>query len=143
MSRRGHEGMRQGAIVIPSGTELWPHELETAKALAAAGMTVEFQRRMEGERISSADVVIRGVLWEMKAPISSSSDSLSRRMRLATKQSPNIIIDASRAERTTDQAFEKELRKALSRVSGVKRLMLVKKSREVIDIKPYRQVLCA
>ncbi|MDR0350396.1 MAG: hypothetical protein LBH64_02455, partial [Coriobacteriales bacterium] len=37
-------------IIIPSGANVWPHELKAAQALAAIGLTVEFIRRSERER---------------------------------------------------------------------------------------------
>lgn len=88
--------------------------------------------RISGQKIKSADVSMGGVSREMKAPNIASIDSLSRLLRRASKQSPNAIIDAVRAARTTDILFEESLRKAKSRVSAIRRLLLVRKSRGVI-----------
>lgn len=40
----------KGKIIIAPDLNVWPHEYETAKALAMAGMTVEFIRRSEEYR---------------------------------------------------------------------------------------------
>lgn len=57
----------KGKIIIAPGINVWPHELKTAEALAEAGHVVEFVRRREEKRAKSADALIDGVLWEMKA----------------------------------------------------------------------------
>ena len=126
---------RGGKVIIPAGTDVWPHELETAEALAAAGFEVEFVRRTEGKGAKSADVVIDGVLWEMKAPESSGEKSLDRVLRRASRQSPNVIVDAARMRRCTDRTAERDLRKLFPLISGLRRLLLVKKCREVLVIK--------
>ena len=57
-----------GKVIVPAHIEVWPHEFKTAQALAAAGFTVEFLRRSEGAGVKSADIIMNGVAWEMKAP---------------------------------------------------------------------------
>ena len=52
---------------IRSGVNVWPHELKTAQAFTAIGKDVEFIRRSEEQRTTSADAVIDGLVWEMKA----------------------------------------------------------------------------
>ena len=49
--------VRIGDVVVPGGTNVWPHELATAKALAMAGHDVEFLPRIEGKEVKSADVL--------------------------------------------------------------------------------------
>lgn len=63
------DAMKQprGKIIIAPALNVWPHESETAKALAMAGMTVGFIRRSEGHRTTKADVIIDGAAWEIKA----------------------------------------------------------------------------
>jgi hypothetical protein len=62
----------EGKIIIPSGVNIWPHELKTAQTLAAVGHTVAFIRKSECERERSADAYIDLVKWELKAPNGSS-----------------------------------------------------------------------
>lgn len=50
----------RGKPIIAPDLNVWPHEYETAKALAMAGITVEFIRRSEEYRTTSADVIING-----------------------------------------------------------------------------------
>lgn len=127
--------MGKGRIIVPAGCDVWPHEMETARALAADGRTVEFMPRTEGERVKSPDIAMGGILWEMKAPEATTVDSLERVLRRASRQSPNVIVDAARAKNCGDPAFERRLRKAASAVKGLRRLVLVRKSRIVSVVK--------
>lgn len=70
---------QQGKIIIAPDLNVWPHELKTAEALARAGYTVEFIRRSEEQRAKSADVLINGILWEMKAPTSSNMKAVEKK----------------------------------------------------------------
>ena len=72
--------VRIGDVVVPSGTSAWPHELATAKALAMAGHDVEFLPRIDGKAVKSADVLMDGVVWEMKSPTSTSVKSLQKQV---------------------------------------------------------------
>lgn len=91
-------GMKSGSgkIIIAPGINLWEQEYETAQALAAAGLTVEFIRRSEEKRRTSADVIINGLAWEMKAPKADNVRAVDRNLRRALHQSPNIIFDSYR-----------------------------------------------
>ena len=70
-------------IIIQSGANVWPHEMKTAEALAAAGRTVEFIRRSEEQRTTSADAIIDGIVWEMKAPKASNLKAIEKNLRKA------------------------------------------------------------
>ncbi|WP_451917770.1 hypothetical protein [Adlercreutzia rubneri] len=71
-------------IIIQSGANVWPHEMKTAEALAAAGRTVEFIRRSEEQRTTSADAIIDGIVWEMKAPKASNLKAIDYCSAFAT-----------------------------------------------------------
>lgn len=126
----------QGHIIIQPGANIWPHELKTAEALAAAGYTVEFVRRSEEQRVTSADVIIDGVLWEMKAPTSSSLKAVEKNLRKALSQSNCVILDSRRMKTIPDSAIERELRAcANGRIKALKHLLFVNRHAQVIDIK--------
>ena len=125
---------RKGKVTIPPGADVWPHELETARALASAGRDVEFLRRTEGHQVKSADVSIDGATWEMKAPKTSDVRRLERVVRRASQQSPNVVVDTARSPRMGDAAAERELRRIAPLNRRLRRLVLVTKARRVIDI---------
>lgn len=125
----------RGKIIIAPDLNVWPHEYETAKALAMAGMTVEFIRRSEEYRTTSADVIINGMEWEIKSPRSDKASAIDKNSRKALHQSKCVIFDSRRMKRVPDSTIEKELRKSASILRSMKRLVFVNRRGEVIDIK--------
>lgn len=126
----------RGQIIIQSGANVWPHEMKTAEALAAAGYTVEFIRRSEEQRVTSADVIIGGVVWEMKAPKAPNMKAVEKNLRKAMDQSDCVVFDSRRMKGIPDHAIERELRVcAAGRVKKLKRLLFVNRKAQVIDIK--------
>lgn len=125
----------RGKIIIAPDLNVWPHEYETAKALAMAGMTVEFIRRSEEYRTTSADVIIDGVEWEIKAPKSDKLKMVQKNLRLALHQSENVIFDSRRIKGIPDHAIERELRKWGGEMRSLKHLIFVNRHGIVIDIK--------
>ena len=126
---------REGKIIIQSGTNVWPHELKTAEALAAAGYTVEFVRRSEEKRAQSADVLMLGEVWEMKAPRSDKASAIDKNVRKALHQSKWVIFDSRRMKKIPDTTVERELRKSAQTLRSMRRLLFVNRKAEVIDIK--------
>jgi hypothetical protein len=125
----------EGKIIIPSGANIWPHELKTAQALAAVGHTVEFIRKSERERERSADAYIDLVKWELKAPNGSSISLVEKNLRRAVKQAGNIVFDSHRVKRIPDSALQRELTKWAKEIKGINRLRFINRHRAVIDIK--------
>jgi hypothetical protein len=125
----------EGRIIIPSGANIWPHELKTAQALAAVGYTVEFIRKSERERERSADAYIDLLKWELKAPNGSSISLVEKNLRRAVKQTGNIVFDSHRIKRIPDSALKRELVKWTKEIKGIDRLKFITRHRVVIDIK--------
>ena len=126
----------RGQIIIQSGANVWPHEMKTAEALAATGYSIEFVRRSEEQRVTSADVIIDGVVWEMKAPKASNMKAVEKNLRKAMDQSDCVIFDSRRMKGIPDYAIERELRVcATGRVKKRRRLLFVNRKAQVIDIK--------
>ena len=127
---------KRGQIIIQSGANVWPHEMKTAEALAAAGRTVEFIRRSEEQRTTSADAKIDGIVWEMKAPKASNLKAIEKNLRKALDQSNCVILDSRRMKGIPDHAIERELQAcAAGRIKNLKHLLFVNRKAQVIDIK--------
>ena len=125
----------QGKIIIAPDINLWEQEYETAQALAKAGLTVEFIRRSEENRRTSADAVINGLVWEMKAPKADNARAIDRNLRRALHQSTNIIFDSRRMKKLPDAVVERELRKHAQEMRSIKHLWFINRRQEIIDIK--------
>ena len=125
---------RGGKVIVPGGTSVWPHEMATANTLAKAGHVVEFLPRVDGQKVKSADILMDGVVWEMKSPTSSSVKSLQKVLRRAGKQSHNVVVDTARMKGVSDRDAQRELARLLPLVASVRRLRMVSKAKTVIDI---------
>ena len=126
---------KQGQIIIQSGVNVWPHELKTAQALVDAGYMVEFVRRSEELRAKSADVLIDGMLWEMKAPRSNKASAVDKNVRKALHQAKCVVFDSRRMKNVPDSTVERELRKGAEILHSMKHLIFVNRKAQVIDIK--------
>ena len=102
MAKRG----KQGRLVISSDAFPWPHELRVARILAMAGHTVEF---LPARNIKTADILLDGIEYEIKSPLTNKPDKLERLIKRALKQSRNIIYDSSRIKDMRDDNLRRFL----------------------------------
>src|SRR4051794_35011032 len=91
-----------GKIIIQAETEVWPHELKTAETLIENGFDVEFPPKDETDYKHSADALLNGVLYEMKAPESSHLSVVDKNIKKALSQSCNIVFDSKRMKNAKD-----------------------------------------
>ena len=122
-------------IVIPSELNVWPHELKTARALAATGRVVEFIPKSNIAHQRTADVLIDGQKWEFKAPTANNLKAIERNLKRGRWQSSNIIFDSRRMKTLPDKVILREVTKQSSELSGIARLLYVDKHGQVIDVK--------
>lgn len=125
----------QGKIIIAPDVNVRPHEMDTARVLANSGMTVEFLRCSTEYRVTSPDILINGISWEIKAPTASNAKAIERNLRKALHQSSNIIFDSRRMKHMPDAIVERELRKFALVIKGIKKLVFVNRHCQIIDIK--------
>ena len=126
---------KQGQIIIQAGANVWPHELKTAEVLAEHGYSVEFVRRSEAHRAKSADALINGELWEMKAPRSDKASAIDKNVRKALHQAKCVVFDSRRMKKVPDTIVERELRKSADILRSMRHLLFVNRKGQVIDIK--------
>ena len=93
------DNIKRGRIIIPGGRKPWPHELRIANILAMAGHNIEF---LPESNISTADILLDGIGYEMKSPFTNKPDKLERNIKRGLKQSKNIIFDSSRIKNMRD-----------------------------------------
>ena len=124
-----------GNITIPADVDVWPHELKTAQALAAAGHDVRFVRKSDEPHVRTADLLMDGASWEMKAPKSSQLNAVQRNLRRALGQSSNVVFDSRRLKGLPDAAVERELRKWAGELRSLRHLLFVNRHGEVVEIR--------
>ncbi|MEL4505284.1 hypothetical protein AAEX63_11875 [Luteococcus sp. H138] len=83
--------------MVPAGVTVAPHEMTTARALAAHGANVVLLSLLHGEGIKNPDAAMDGEVWEFKAPQGASERStIDSQFRRARAQSRRIVIDLAR-----------------------------------------------
>lgn len=133
MTKRGKNN-KIGRIIIPANVNVWPHELETAKALANYGYTIEFKRKKEEYKVHSADAYVDGVLWEFKSPNGSSKSAVERNLRRGKHQSSFIVFDSQRFKRIPDFAIKQEILSRAPKITDIDKIIFINRHRECIDI---------
>lgn len=123
-----------GKIIIPNGVDVWPHELESAKVLIQYGYTVEFLKAIDQKGKQTADCLIDGNAWEMKAPKASSLKAVERNLKRGKWQSCRIVFDSRRMKYVPDKAIERELRKRFAEIKEIEEVKFINRHGQVIDI---------
>lgn len=125
---------KPGKVIIPASVSPWDHELKTAHALAQCGYVVEFVVVSNGHKAKTADVMIDGILYEIKSPIANKLSAVERNLKRAYHQSASIIFDSRRMKRLPDKSIQKELIKQHRLTKNIKQILFVNRKHEVIDI---------
>ena len=124
---------RKQGVFKPVGRRVWPHEDRTADILASHGHYIEF---LPESRISSADILFDGVLYEMKSPRSFNTNSMEQLIKdaLYKKQCPNIVFDSLRLKGIRDEKVVEFLISQVKTRKKIKNMLFVNKRHELIDI---------
>lgn len=120
-----------GKITITEKRLIQPEELEVAVVLAKTGKNVSF---LEESSSKMPDIIYTGIRWENKTPRGSSKRTLENNLRLAVKQSSNIIIYLRYMKRP-ELNLIRELERQARMTHGIKRLKAITKRGYIIDIK--------
>lgn len=126
--------MNTGKLIIPYGRHPEPSEIKVAEVFMARGHDVEFLTEPQTEGLKSADVIINGIIWEIKSPTGNNRRTIQRAIAKASKQSTNVIFD-SRHSAISEDTFIRQLHQELKRHPDIKRLVLIGKSSNLLDIK--------
>lgn len=124
---------KAGKIIIPDGVNVWPHELESAKALIRYGYTVEFLKAVDKKGKQTADCLIDGITWEMKAPKASSLKAVERNLKRGKWQSCRIVFDSRRMKYIPDKAIERELRRRFAEIKEIKQIKFINRHSQVMS----------
>ena len=124
-----------GRVIEEGGVTPWPHERHAATALAKVGYVVKFIPA--NSTLRTADVYLNNTRFEMKAPCGQNISCVERNLKRAIEKCPNVIMDTCRIKNVSEDSVCNVLVSRLRRGHGLKRLILVKKSGEVIDISQF------
>ncbi len=119
-----------GHITVPKNALVQPHEFNVATILSWTGKDVEF---MPTSHMHTPDIKYQGLLWEIKSPQGSSSRTIENNMRLALKQSSNIIVDLSRMKLPERKCLH-EVKRQNDLIRGKHRVLVITKKQKILRL---------
>ena len=122
-------------IIIPIDLSPQPQPFEISAAVILARhfkSDVYFVKRASNHK--TADIDITGILWEIKSPTGDGKRNIQHQFYRALKQSCNFVFDARRSKLHI-QKITRELEKQFSMTKNIKRLILITKTKKVIEFK--------
>lgn len=122
--------MVQGRL-LTNGVILERHEMMTVNFLLDYGYDIELIRPSLTPHSKNADLIMLGLVWEMKTLTTGSKTSLTTTFRRATRQSPNVIMDLRWVRMSEDVAI-RLLDMLFNSSKHAKRLMIITRSRGLI-----------
>jgi hypothetical protein len=130
--------MRKPDVIIPSDhpNPPEPHEVEVAWILARHFNTVtEFLIPVEGYGVKTPDIVLLGLIWEIKSPEGNSKKhTIKGQFKKAKNKKRHMIIDGRRTKLKDSFIIDKIVFE-LETHRSVKKLLFVTKTEEVLVIK--------
>ena len=124
--------MTQFNLIIPADVNPWPHELSAAVILSEYFQAdVRFLSRIVNSK--SPDVLIKGIIWEIKSPTGKGKRNIQHTLQAAIKQSRYIVFDARRSKIHISR-IAGELQRQLRLSASIERLLLIRKDKIVIEV---------
>lgn len=82
-----------------------------------------------------ADFLVRkhNTIWELKSPTGKGKSNIQHCLHDAYKQSENVVLDG-RFSKMSVRRFESEARRQFRLIRDIKRVILIKKSGEIVEI---------
>jgi hypothetical protein len=77
---------------------------------------------------------MNGILWEIKSPKSDSSRTIENNLRIALKQSSNLIIDLHRSKLNENKAII-QIKREFKLAAKIKNLLIISKNHTLLDLK--------
>ena len=121
------------SVVVPKEVYPKPSTRELTAAyilLDFFNANIKFVVRKESK---TPDFLIKGKYWELKTPTGNGKYNLQHALRSAVKQAENIIIDA-RFSKMHINKIKNELNCQFKRSYNIKRLLLIDKQKNVVEI---------
>jgi len=129
--------VRQPEVIIPENHPNPPeeHEVEAAWILARHfNAKVDFLIPIDGYGIKTADIVLNGIIWEMKSPKGNSKNTVSNLFRaISRKRAPHTVFDARRTK-LKDAGIINKVRHEIGQRKSIKKVLFIGKDESVIEI---------
>lgn len=126
---------RKSEVVIPESMRPQPenHEIEIAWILARHYQCIiEFLRPSAGYKMKTPDIVMDGIMWEIKSPTGSSRKATVEYQFKGLKQSRNLVIDGRRTK-LDDEFINKQIVLEISRHSRIGKVIFITKRNAIVE----------
>ncbi len=120
-------------VVIKTNLRDRPKDHELSAALILADYFKSDITFLRPEIDKTPDIDVNGTRWEMKSPKGDGKKTIENNLRTARKQSLNIVIDLRRIKMYQNKAVSR-IHFFLSRPHGFKKILIITKSKKVIEI---------
>jgi hypothetical protein len=126
-----------GIITAPPGVFMHRHEKLAVDYLAQKlGYDITFVVPDRHIHRKTADIKMIGKFWEIKSPTGKSNRTIENNLRLAIKQSKNIVLDLRRMDgRVPAKKHLTEIQKQFDLSKAIKHLLIITRQEEVIEHK--------
>ena len=115
-----------------NGIRLEPHEERTANYLTLYGFSIEVIRPMNTPKVHNPDILMSGMIWEMKAPMKNNKNTLKIRMKKASRQAKRIVFDFRNMKKEYEEAQEYVIRLFLGNYV-MRRMIIITKDEKVLE----------
>jgi hypothetical protein len=95
--------------------------------------TIEFLQPIASYKTKTPDIVMNGIMWEIKSPTGNSQKSTVEYQFKGLKQSRNLIIDGRRTK-LNDTFIKAQIALEITRHSRVGRILFITKADEIIEL---------
>lgn len=126
---------QKAAVIIPDEMKPQPEEHEVVVAWILAKhyhCTIEFLQPIAGYKTKTPDIVMSGIMWEIKSPTGNSKKSTIEYQFKGLKQSRNLIIDGQRTK-LSDMFIKSQIKLEATRHTRVGKIIFITKSGKIIE----------
>jgi len=137
MFKKKDNRKKSGTVIVPNNLPVPPTENEMNIAMIVSShyhSDVEFIIPIDDYKRKSADILMNGVVWEIKCPTGKSKSTIQNQFRKGSKQSVNLILD-SRHTKLKYEIIEKRVLVELRNRPYLKKVILIDKFAKIVEIR--------
>lgn len=115
-----------------NGIGLESAEENTIRYLCQFGFSIDCIKPLNIKRIKNPDVLLNGVVWEIKTPISDNKNTIKNRFRTASKQSTRAVFDLRNIKQNSEKV-EKQIIGLFGGDGNLRKIIIVRKDGVVLE----------
>lgn len=121
-------------VLVKTSLEDAPKDHEMSAAVILAYHFKADVVFLRPEKKKTPDIEVNGVKWEIKSPKGDSKKTIENNLRLARKQSRNIVIDLGRSKMHATRAAARAKFYMRTEAHNIRCLKIITKAHKILDI---------